>query len=57
MTNYRVELDKKTRQELLAYFEALSDTELRKVIIREGAHKMYMKHQLELINEKYPLKI
>jgi len=57
LTNYRVELDKKTRQELLAYFEALSDTELRKVIIREGAHKMYMKHQLELINEKYPLKI
>jgi len=46
----------KTRRELLSYFEALSDEQLRKVITRDGAHKMYMKHQIELINEKYPLK-
>jgi hypothetical protein len=46
----------KTRKELLSYFEALSDQQLRRVITLEGAHVKYMEHQIALINKKYPLK-
>jgi hypothetical protein len=38
--NTKFETDGKNRKELLAYFEVLTDDQLRKIIVRENINKL-----------------